>query len=378
MEYIYDDKKLVIAFEGEINTNNADAISGELNNYLEGKDIESIVLDFEKLTYISSVGLRILLRLKKEYNDVSIINVSTLIYEILDMTGFVKLFNVKKALKVVSVKDAKVIGEGFFSTVYRIQKDMIIKVFNRVSDEGQIERELELAKEAFLSGIPTAISFDIVKTEDGKLGVRFEMLDCMSLRDMFINYPDKYDELVDKYVALLKKINTTPKVGNIPSMKQFYLQKLEYIKEYLEDKYYLKAKELLEDIEETNTFIHGDCHFKNIMVQGDEFLLIDMDTLSYGNPIFEFAQLRTPYVAFSEDDPGNSLRFFGLDEKFVSKLYDDILNRYFDNLTEDYKNKIAAICYIHMVWWNRINEPDNMVRFNGCKGRLIKLLDLIK
>ena len=74
------------------------------------------------------------------------------------------------------------IGNGFFSTVYRIDKDTIIKVFNRVSDPEQIERELKLAKQAFILGIPTAISFDIVRVDD-KLGVRFEMLDCMSLRD---------------------------------------------------------------------------------------------------------------------------------------------------------------------------------------------------
>ena len=378
MEYTYNDKKLVISFEGEVNSNNSEAIYQDIKEYIGIKQVKQIILDFDKLTYISSAGLRMVLKLKKEYNDVSIINVSSLIYEILDMTGFSEMLSVKKALKVVSVKGAKVIGEGFFSTVYRIQKDMIIKVFNRVSDEEQIERELSLAKKAFVSGIPTAISFDIVKVEDGKLGVRFEMLDCMSLRDMFLKYPDKYDSLVDKYVALLKKINTTSKIGDIPSMKKFYLRKVDYIKDYLDEKYYLKAKDILESIEETNTFVHGDCHFKNIMVQGEDFLLIDMDTLSFGNSIFELAQLRATYIAFNEDDKGNALRFLGLDSEFVEKLYYDILNRYVDNLTDEYKNKIAIVCYIHMVWWNRVNEPANMTRFNGCKERLIKLRDLIK
>ncbi|MBO4667295.1 MAG: hypothetical protein J5666_04115, partial [Bacilli bacterium] len=57
------------------------------------------------------------------------------------------------------------------------------------------------------------------------------------------------------------------------------------------------------------------------------------------------------------------------------KIYNDILNKYFNGIEETQKEKIALVCYLHMVWWNRINEPTNMVRLNGCLSRLIKLID---
>ena len=132
----------------------------------------------------------------------------------------------------------------------------IIKVFNRVSDPEQIERELKLAKEAFILGIPTAISFDIVKVDDDKLGVRFEMLDCESLKNMVIKYPERMGEFLDKYAALLKKMNTTECFNpNIPDMKKAYLTKLSKIEEWLPKDAYEKLVKMFNAIPERKTLI---------------------------------------------------------------------------------------------------------------------------
>ena len=133
----------------------------------------------------------------------------------------------------------------------------------------------------------------------------------------------------------------------------------------------------MESITERKTFVHGDCHFKNIMVQGDDLLLIDMDTLSVGHPIFELAAIYAPYCAFNEDDPGNSERFFGISDEEGRKLYNETLNLYFGKDDPVIKDKIKVVAYIHMVWWNRVNEPNNNVRLEGCRSRLYALLDKI-
>ena len=366
---------LTLYFEGELNSYNADASEKDIEATLNNQNFNQLILNFEKLHYISSAGLRVILKKKKKYKEVIVTEVSLEVYDILQMTGFINIMEVKKALKKVDVKGAEIIGQGFFSTVYRLDKDTIIKVFNRTSDTNQIERELRLAKEAFVLGVPTAISFDIVKVEE-KLGVRFEMLDCMSLKNAFINYPEKYDEYLHKYADLLKKINSIECFNPmIPDIKKFYFEKLEKIKAILGDNYYQKAKALITSIPERKTFVHGDCHFKNIMVQGEEFILIDMDTLSVGHPIFELGALYAPYCAFNEDDPGNSQKFFDISDEEARKLYDSLINLYFGKDDPVIKDKIRIVCYIHMVWWNRTNEPTNNVRLEGCKGRLISLLD---
>ena len=367
---------LTLYLGGEINSYNADNIEKEIKETLEKQQFESLVLDFSSVTYISSAGLRIILKLKQQYNNVSIIETSLEVYDIFSMTGFVNIMDIKKGLKKVFLSGAEVIGDGYYSTVYRVDKDTIIKVFNRVSDPEQIERELKLAKEAFILGIPTAISFDIVRVDDGKLGVRFEMLDCESLKNMVVKYPERMNEFLDKYAALLKKMNTTECLNpNIPDMKAHYLRKLEKIKAWLPDDVNAKLLRMFNAIPDRRTLIHGDCHFKNIMVQKDELLLIDMDTLSVGYPIFEWAALYAPYCAFNEDEPGNSLRFFGIKDEDAEALYYALMKLYFGKDDQQIKDKIKIVGYVHMIRWTTNNDPTNEKRINGCKERLLKLLE---
>lgn len=66
----------------------------------------------KKLEYISSAGLRVLLKLTKSVGEVSIVNVSPEVYEIFDVTGFTSILNVKKALREISVDGCEVIGAG--------------------------------------------------------------------------------------------------------------------------------------------------------------------------------------------------------------------------------------------------------------------------
>ena len=375
MRFELTDNLLTLFFEGELNSYNADVMEKEVDEVLSSSKFQTLNLDFAKLNYISSAGLRIILKIKQKHDDSHVINANLDVYDVLQMTGFTNIMDVKKAMREMSVEGAEIIGEGFFSTVYRIDKDTIIKVFNRTSDEKQIERELKLAKQAFVLGIPTAISFDIVKVKN-KLGVRFEMLDCMSLKNAFIKYPEKYDELLNKYVDLLKKINTTECFDpSVPSIKKFFIEKVDAIKHLLDEAHYEKLLGLMKSVPERSTFVHGDCHFKNIMVQGEDFLLIDMDTLSVGHPIFELANLRCPYVAFEEDAPGNCEQFFDMKAEYCVKLYDDIIRLYFGKEDDAIKDKIALVCYAHMVWWTLTNQKDNQKRLNGCKERLIALLD---
>lgn len=375
MKFELKNNIITLFFEGELNSSNSENVELDIEHTLEGKSFSSMILNFSKLVYISSAGLRLVLKLKQKYKDVKITEVTLEVYDILQMTGFVDILPVSKALKEIDVSNAEVIGTGYFSTVYRVDKDTIIKVFNRTSDPEQIGRELKLSKEAFILGIPTAISYDIVKVGE-KLGVRFEMLDCESLKGVYKKHPEKYDEYTDQYVALLKKINTTNcKDESIHDVKQFYLEKIELVKKVLDDEHYQKIKRMVEALPSTMNFVHGDCHFKNIMVQNNEFLLIDMDTLSRGEPIFELAAIKAPYVAFEEDDPGNTEKFLGVPSELAAKLYNDIVERYFGSKDQAIKDKISIVCYLHMVWWTMMNQPDNKMRIEGNKNRLIKLID---
>lgn len=80
---------LEIALEGRLDTMTAPDLEAELNKSMGGA--ESLVLDFAKLDYISSAGLRVLLSAHKTMSakgGMKVINVNEIVQEVFEVTGF--------------------------------------------------------------------------------------------------------------------------------------------------------------------------------------------------------------------------------------------------------------------------------------------------
>ena len=69
--------RLTVALIGHIDSANAGDVEKEIREILDAEKPSDLVLDADQLNYISSAGLRIILRLRKEYADLKIINVSS-------------------------------------------------------------------------------------------------------------------------------------------------------------------------------------------------------------------------------------------------------------------------------------------------------------
>ena len=213
------DKTVTIPLHGRISSDNSAAVEQEIMSKLEGYDGNSVVLDASSLDYISSAGLRVILRLKKAYPDITVSNVSSEIYDIFEMTGFTEMMNVEKAYRVVSIEGCEEIGRGANGTIYRIDKDNVVKVYNNADALDDIKHEREVAKLALILGIPTAISYDVVKVGNS-YGSVFELLNARSFSKILANEPDKIDWCVKEFVDMLKKIHSTvvPE-GKLPDQK---------------------------------------------------------------------------------------------------------------------------------------------------------------
>ena len=77
-----------IQLKGRIDSSNAAQTEQEVLAQLENCAGGELVIDMKELEYISSAGLRMILRLKKDYPDIRIVDVNPEVYDILDMTGF--------------------------------------------------------------------------------------------------------------------------------------------------------------------------------------------------------------------------------------------------------------------------------------------------
>jgi anti-sigma B factor antagonist len=94
-----DEKKLVIRLEGRLDTVTAPELEETLKECLN--DVDDLVYDMEKLEYISSAGLRLLLTSQKTMNRqgaMSLINVNDEVMEILEITGFSDILSIEKAV----------------------------------------------------------------------------------------------------------------------------------------------------------------------------------------------------------------------------------------------------------------------------------------
>ncbi|MCR5078778.1 MAG: STAS domain-containing protein [Bacilli bacterium] len=89
-------RKITIYLEGDLNSFNADSVENDLESILKGKKLDSVVLDFNDLNYISSAGLRIILRIKKRYDDLTLINLSEDVYKVFEMVGFDSLLTIER------------------------------------------------------------------------------------------------------------------------------------------------------------------------------------------------------------------------------------------------------------------------------------------
>ena len=97
--YRLDKDILYIAVEGRIDASNAAAAEEKIFGIKKENPGKHTVLDADKLEYISSAGLRVILKLKKEDPKLAIINVASDVYEVFDMTGFTDMVTIEKAYR---------------------------------------------------------------------------------------------------------------------------------------------------------------------------------------------------------------------------------------------------------------------------------------
>ena len=347
------DKTVTIPLQGRISSDNSAAVEQEIMSKLEGYDGNSVVLDASSLEYISSAGLRVILRLKKAYPDITVSNVSSEIYDIFEMTGFTEMMNVEKAYRVVSIEGCEEIGRGANGTIYRIDKDNVVKVYNNADALEDIKHEREVAKLALILGIPTAISYDVVKVGNS-YGSVFELLNARSFSKILANEPDKIDWCVKEFVDMLKKIHSTvvPE-GKLPDQKATVMGWAGFMQDYLPESEGNKLLKLVEEVPHDDHMLHGDYHTKNLELQNDEVLLIDMDTLAVGHPIFELGSIFNSFIGYGECDKNLILNFQGFDhvmgENFWKKSLAAYLGTEDEERLREVEDKARIIGYTRMI-----------------------------
>lgn len=333
---------LTVYIDGRLDTETSINFESWLAEICRSHPYESMVLDAEKLQYVASSGLRTMLKMAKTEKIFRIENVSNTVYSVFEMTGFSRIMTIKKALRKIDLEECEKIGSGGNGAVYRVSEDEIVKVnYNPDTYEG-LDKELAKAKEAFLLGVPTAISFDLVDCGDGKRGVIYETIKSKTLGETIQSNPERMEELTERYVAqlnLLHGVHTDNPVFG--SAKDNYRKQVEDASRYLTEEEGQMLHQILEALPEGDRLVHCDAHPKNIMIQNDEMLWIDMEGMALGHPIYDLISIAVVLNGMRTDEM--AMGICGMDNATVAKLKTCFISKYFKTDSPEMIQKYASM-----------------------------------
>lgn len=324
----------IIKLTGRLDTANASAFDAQIAKEITAQTT-AITFDCSELEYISSTGLRIVLKYKKQFPELEVVNVSPDVYNVFEMTGFSRILTVKKALRKIDLTKCQMLAEGANGAVYKVSDEEIVKICKRENDEELLIEEMNTAREAFVLGVPTMISFDTVEVTGGKRGIVLEALNPLTLSKVLSEHPEDVDKYVKPYVDLFLSTNAiTSDTSKFPTAKQHLLLHLHSPKRYISDEALPIVQSLVEALPDGNILVHGDGHPNNVLVSGDEnnrsMMLIDMGDLSLAHPLLEVMGW-----AFLMNSPEYSPARFavehatGVNLELATKLYRKMVAYYF-------------------------------------------------
>lgn len=378
-----DKSILYIAIEGRIDASNASDVEEQIFVIKKENEGKHIVIDADDLEYISSAGLRVILKLRREEPELAIINVSPEVYDIFDMTGFTDMVKVEKAYRRMSVEGCEFIAKGANGAVYRYDDETILKVYHSKDALPEIQQERESARRVFILGINTAIPYGIVRVGEG-YGTVTELLNAVNVTRMVCDDPINIEKPVEYSVELLKSIHSTEvDEGDFPDMREKVLRWADLTADYIPEEKYKKLRAMLEEIPKQNTLLHGDFHTNNIMIQNGEPLLIDLDKLCVGSPVFEFAFMYNAMLGFSEFDRDEIKSFMGYDRDTSERFWNMFLRKYLG--TDDFvacrelEYKARVIGYTKLVrrYIQRLHKDGAAEKLAYYKKQLIEFIDKV-
>ena len=252
----------------------------------------------------------------------------------------------EKKMRELSVAGCEMIGEGAVGKVYRLDDETIIKVFAPGVPLEVVQEEKNIAKNALVAGVPTAISFDVVKVGES-YGAVYEMLRAKTLSAFIKENPECAAEMGKRMGRLLKDLHKIDVDTNkFVDVRGLFKERVRRMEKFLSKEETDKLMAVYDCLDLRKAIIHGDFHPKNIMYseKTDELLFIDLADMGFGHPLLDLGATCLVMELFGRATPERTPHFIGLEYKTTLEIWENILSEYFDE--NDIKEaKILAEIY---------------------------------
>lgn len=291
-----------------ITSDTADKVEADLFNRFAPNSDKDIILDASELNYISSAGLRLLLKFRKlTINRITVANVNDAVIEILETTGFDSFFEIKPVTGAVASDICLYSDEDII--IYPAEDETVLLICDRFSELPDAERALITAREMQKNKLPAIISYKIM-TKDLAYGVETETFEYESLKDCEADMP--------VFAGLLRALHDKKPdtvAASCTDIKAEWFSKLNEHKDRLSAPDYEDLYRIIDSIPSRTNFIHGLASPKNTVRINDGFAFINLQRGGYGHPIFdligcmELSSVRSFLEAYFESS----------DEDFIDK-----------------------------------------------------------
>lgn len=290
---------LLTRVSGRLDLDTAPQFEAALSQALAGRDVSHLFIDLDACRFVSSAGLREFLKaarlMKARGGDLQVVNVSREVLEVLQVTGFDRLLTIKPRPRDISIEGLEFLAAGVCGEVFRLDAESIVKLYRSGIDPAVAEKEKEYARAALVAGIPTAISYDVVRCGD-RTGVIYEMLEAKQFSALIRETPQDVDAYAQRYAGIVREMHGAPAdPGVFPDLKAQFHEVIARAAQWFAPSDIALMKQELALVPEAETFVHFDIHTSNIMLRDDEPLIIDMGDVSRGSGLFDVGLVSAIY-----------------------------------------------------------------------------------
>lgn len=308
------------------------ASAPDLEPRIQLDGIAELVLDLAECPFVSSCGIRAILSLHRRSSAAGarlvLRAVQPSVRAVFDLTGVSSIIEISTPIREISLNGLELLSEGVCGECYRLDAETIVKLYREGVASEVAEQEKRHAKAAFVMGVPTAISYEVVSCGT-RSGVVFEMLRA-ELFSAVIRRDLANIDLHAKRLADLAKVLHASKGdrATLTDLKDRFRGYIPRMKGVLSPDEIAFMLERLEAVPDADTCVHFDLHSSNVMVQDGELVIIDMGDFSVGSNLFDIGLIYLIYgipelgvcQMATKIEPEHGLRFW---EAFERHYFSD-------------------------------------------------------
>lgn len=307
-----------------------------LRERLPAADDGTLEIDLAACSFISSSGLRLLLEIHKSFqasgNPFRLVNVPPPVESILETTGLSQLLRFSRARREISINGREMMAAGACGECYRLDEESVVKLYYAGISADLVDREKQFAREAFILGVPTAISYEIVQCGD-RLGVIYEMLEARLFSEIIRNDLQNLESHARTLAEAARTIHGARDVKSVfPEAKAHFRRSLHELAGDFPSDDIAHLRYRLDQIPDTDECVHLDLHTSNIMIRDGEPLIIDMGEFSVGSFLFDVGQWCTIY-GYPELNTCEIVTRIPSDQGFV--FLETLLDTYFSDRSRE-------------------------------------------